>query len=608
MGVIVVTAKERIAEIEKQLSLLPMGKLTYKTIKGKEQPYLQRSENGKTVSRYIKVAERETIFQQLEQRDRLLAELKTLKELKKQPQQSAPVFSSYHTNVITGDNLRALILPVQELRKRDCYKRVHRYMTHDYAGKVCLLYGLRRTGKTTLLLQAIHELTDEQFSKAVYIKANTDNTMADLNQDLKQLREQGYRYIFIDEVTLIEDFIDSAALLSDIYAAMGMKVVLSGTDSLGFWFTLRGELYDRAVTIHTTFIPFREFSRVLHIHDIDEYIRYGGTLKAGETAFDDDDANEPDASFRDDESTRRYIDTAICQNIQHSLRCCRDGAYFRHLQSLYDAGELTGAINRIIESMNHQFLLRILTRKFKSHDLGSAAEVLRKQTDPDKRSDLLDTIDRAAVSERLMEILQIKNAENLKVGLTQTHADEIKQYLMALDLVVDCPRETVIADASDLDYVLFTQPGMRYCQAQALLHVLMKDAVFAAASEREKKLVGNRILEEVRGRMMEDIVLLETARTLPKGKRAFKLTMSASEFDMVIYDEEQDTCELYEIKHSAEIVDHQYHVLADENECALVEKKYGTIIKKCVLYRGKPQKLENGIVYENVERYLKLLK
>ena len=538
--VIALTTQERITEIEKQLLLLPAGTLTYKTIKGNEQPYLQWSERGKTISRYIKIAEREHIFQQLELREKLLDELKHLKERPQQQvlTQSVPV---YRTNVITGYDLKELILPARKLRKRDCFKRLNKYMTGDFAGKVCLLYGLRRTGKTTLLLQAINELTDDQFAKAVYIKATTDNTMADLNQDLKLLRENGYRYIFIDEVTLIEDFIDSAALLSDIYAAMGMKVVLSGTDSLGFWFTLRGELYDRAVTIHTTFIPFREFSRLLHINDIDEYIRYGGMLKVGELAFNDDDANEPDASFRDDESTRRYIDTAICQNIQHSLKCCRDGTYFRHLQSLYDKGELTGAINRIIESMNHQFLLHILTRPFKSHDLGSAAEVLRKQSDPDKQSTLLDTIDHKGITNSLMDILKIKNAENMQIGLTQTHADEIKQYLTALDLVVDCPRETIASGADELEYVLFTQPGMRYCQAQALLHVLMKNTAFTSASEREKKMVGDRILEEVRGRMMEDIVLLETSRSLPKGKRAFKLTMSASEFDMVIYDDEQDT-------------------------------------------------------------------
>ena len=46
----------------------------------------------------------------------------------------------------------------------------------------------------------------------------------------------GYKYVFIDEVTLIEDFIEGAALFSDIFAACGMKIVLSGTDSLGFFF------------------------------------------------------------------------------------------------------------------------------------------------------------------------------------------------------------------------------------------------------------------------------------------------------------------------------------------------------------------------------------
>ena len=61
---------------------------------------------------------------------------------------------------------------------------------------------------------------------------------------------------------------------------------------------------------------------MLGIDSIDEYIRYGGTLRAGELDFDDEDIKVEDASFRDDESTRRYIDTAICKNILHSLSCC----------------------------------------------------------------------------------------------------------------------------------------------------------------------------------------------------------------------------------------------------------------------------------------------
>ena len=593
--------KVRIREIEERLSVLPAGKLTYKMIKGKKQPYLQWSENGKEITRYVKVAEREETLRQIELRDKLSAELLELK--KKYPEEKTAAM--YHTNVVYGNSLREFAAPASELKKRDIFGKLWKYLSGNYPGKVCLLYGLRRTGKTTLIMQAVNELSDEEFSKAVYIKANHSVTMADLNRDLQALYEAGIKYVFLDEVTLIPDFIDSASLFSDIYAAMGMKIILSGTDSLGFWFTLGNELYDRAFALHTTYIPFREFSRLLGIDDIDEYIRYGGTLKAGETAFDDADAMEEDASFRDDESTRRYIDTAICRNIQHSLNCCKEGRYFRHLQSLYDADELTGAINRIIESMNHQFLLRIFLSPFKSHDLGSAAEVLRKQPDPEKRSTVLDDIDKETVTKRLMELLRIKDQENRKIGITEAHVREIREYLKVLDLLVDCPRETYLTDEDPMEYVLFTQSGMRFCQAQALVHVLMKDEVFSGRSEREINLVRNRILEEVSGRMLEDIVLLETVRTLPKAKRAFKLTMDRSEFDMAVYDSETDTCELYEIKHSRKVVENQYHVLSDAEECARVEKKYGRIVRKCVLYRGETMQLENGIEYRNAEEYLR---
>ena len=40
----------------------------------------------------------------------------------------------------------------------------------------------------------------------------------------------------------------------------------------------------------------------------------------------------------------------------------------------------------------------------------------------------------------------------------------------------------------------------------------MKDEQFSALSEYDKTQITGRILEEVRGRMMEDIVLLETMR------------------------------------------------------------------------------------------------
>ena len=595
---------DRIEELESLIAKLPQGNITYKTIHGKKQPYLQWTEKGKTKSKYIKISERETVIEQVSLRRALQEELKTLKA--ETASLGLEVTSvSFETNVVIGRDLYAMIKGVRDWEKRDCFEQLQKYVNGSGYGRVCLVYGLRRTGKTTMLLQALNEMSEERFGKAAYIKARSSDTMGAMNRDLKKLQECGYKYIFVDEVTLMPDFIDSAALFSDIYAAMGMKIVLSGTDSLGFWFALRQELYDRAVTIHTTFIPYREHSRLLGINSIDEYIRYGGTLRAGELAFDDDDVNADDASFRDDETTRRYIDTAICENIQHSLNCCKDGSYYRHLQSLRDAGELTNAINRIIEDMTHRFVLRTFTRSFKSHDLGSTAQLMRKETDPMRRSDVLDRINTEDVTNRLMELLDIRNQENLSIGITKAHIAEIKEYLMALDLIVESPVETSV-DAEPLEGILFAQPGMRYCQAQALVHSLRNDPIFAELSEAEKDMVCERILEEVRGRMMEEIVLLETTKAIDKNRRVFKMTFAAAEFDMVIYDK-TNSCECYEIKHSDQIVAQQMQYLTDEECLKATEWRFGPITKRCVIYRGPDTVLDNGIVYSNVENYLKAL-
>lgn len=512
--------------------------------------------------------------------------------------------TEYKTNVVLGDELKAFAEGVKKYEKRDCFCKLLRYLKCESNDRICIIYGLRRTGKTTMLRQAIGELP---INKTAYLKAKVSDTMADMNSDLKLLYKNGFRYVFIDEVTLLQDFIDSAALFSDIFAAQGMKIVLSGTDSLGFWLTLNQELYDRAAMIHTTFIPFHEHCRLLKTNDLDEYIRFGGTLRAGETDFDDKELFSDEISFRDDESTRRYIDTAICRNIQNSLAFYQSGTHFRHLYSLYNAGELTNAINRIIEEMNHSFVADVLNAKFKSNDLGISAKNLRKDKDPEQRTDILDRIDTNEVTSRLMKILDIRDKEKRSVGITDEHTSEIKEYLQALDLIVDFPIETTIPNSSPVLRTLFTQPGMRFCQAQALVYSLMKDKVFSSASEHEKDLAANRILDEVRGRMTEDIVLLETMKHLENWRRVFKLQFARGEFDMVIFDKTENCCEIYEIKHSKEVVPDQYRHLISPEECELAEKRFGEITRRIVLYNGNDVTLDNGIEYRNVSDYLKSL-
>ena len=211
-----------------------------------------------------------------------------------------------------------------------------------------------------------------------------------------------------------------------MFAACGMKIVLSGTDSLGFLFTEDEQLYDRCILLHTTFIPYREFESVLGVHGIDEYIRYGGTMSLGGVHY-----NET-STFASKESTDEYVDTAIARNIQHSLRCYQYEGHFRHLRDLYEKGELTSAINQVVEDINHRFTLEVLAQDWKSHDLGISASNLRR--DRKKPTDILDRIDLALVTDSLRKLLEIRNRAEQTVALDDVHAAEIKEYLDLLDL------------------------------------------------------------------------------------------------------------------------------------------------------------------------------
>ena len=600
-----------INELEDQIAKLPIGYIIEKVLNEKTYYYQQWRENGKSKSRCISEEEANTLRPQIEERKKLQKELKALKKTMpatvSETDEKEIIEPDFKMAALFGEPLLNMANSAAKYERRDCFSKIQNFLKTPAADKVCLVFGLRRTGKTTLLKQLVLAMNEEEQKSCIYIKATTENTIEELNADLKLANKLKYKYVFIDEITLIEKFIDNAALLSDVYAVQGMKIVLSGTDSLGFWFAQNEELYDRAVTIHTTFVPFREYSRLLKIDDIDEYIRYGGTLKAGETDFEDSDANAFDASFRNDESTRRYIDTAIAQNIQHSLKCYDRGNHFRNLIDLYKKDELTNAINRIIEDMNQAFTVDVITRDFKSSDLGSAKDLLRREKDETKRTDFLDIFDATEVTKKLMEILKIRNKERQTIEIEDVHIQKITEYLKALDLLEIVYTENIPISNKKQERIIFTQSGMRFCQAQVLVYSLMQDEVFGSLTGELRDIITEKILEDVRGRMLEDIVFLETKRAYGLKRNVFKLTFASGEFDMVVQNKTQKQCEIFEIKHSKEPFFAQYRHINDEEKIALTESQFGKVVRKCVIYRGESQILENGVEYKNVEEFLKEL-
>lgn len=590
---------QRIAELEREISELPPGSIAQKKIRNKEYYYHRYTVGGKRNEIYLSFDEVEPLRVQIEKRKTLEKELKELKMSvpRAKPVRKSRVEHEFKTYVRTGDQLRNFAVPVKKYNTRECFGTLCDFVFGEQQDKVFILYGLRRTGKTTMIRQAILKMTDEQKNRTAFIQIGSKDTLSDVNSDLRYLEEQGYTYIFIDEVTLMEDFIEGAALFSDIYASSGMKIVLSGTDSLGFVFTEYEQLYDRCIMLHTTFISYREFENVLGIKGIDEFIRYGGTMSMGGINY-----NEK-SSFATKKSADEYIDSAIARNIQHSLKYYQDGGHFRKLYELYSKGELTSAINRVVEDLNHRFTKEVLTRTFKSSTLSNAASnLLRDRKNP---IDLMDNIDRDFVISSIKTMLDILEKEEQTVEVDDDHAYEIKEYLSLLDLLIEIDQLHFpnVSDAGKKTVI--TQPGLRYAQTESLINSLLLDEKFNLLSIVERNRVLERVMSTIKGRMMEDIVLLETKLANPD-KQVFQLQFAVGEFDMVIHDPKALTCEIFEIKYSEKVVPEQFRHLVNSEKCDETEHRFGTITNKTVIYRGE-KTVSDGINYLNVEEYLKSL-
>lgn len=569
---------ERIAEIEREIAVLPAGGVSKKNVHGKVYYYHRITQNGKRMEKYVKAEDVDELKSNIEKRKKLEKELKKLKQY--MPKEKNLDFK---TKVIVGNRLKSLVSITRNYKKRECIQILRDYIFKDIDDKVFILYGLRRTGKTTLIRQIILELSESDFNKAAFIQVTSKDSLSDIDEDLRLLEKNGYKYVFLDEMTLMEDFIECSALFSDIYASSGMKIVLSGTDSLGFAFSKEEQLYDRCIMLHTTFIPYREFENVLGIYGIDEYIRYGGTMSLGGINYN---ASTPFSNIKD---TEEYINTSIAKNIQHSLKMYQYGGHFRQLLDLYEKGELTNVINRVVEDMNHRFTKSVVERITANNLLG----------------DRVDSLNLDKVTLGIKNMLDILNKEEQSVDISDVHMTQIKEYLAILDLIKEIDLEYLLEVNQKSKIIVVTQPGLRYAQAEAIVENLLLDEKFQELDIQKRTRILERLLSEIRGKMMEDIVLLET-KLAKKDKHVFKLQFPIGEFDMVVQDPKTLSCEIYEIKYSKERACEQYRHINDEEKCAMTTHRYGNITGRYVIYRGENTEMDT-IQYLNVEDYLKSL-
>lgn len=120
-----------------------------------------------------------------------------------------------------------------------------------------ILFGLRRTGKTTILVQLMQE-----FDNSIYITCR-DTYISSLNrlefvELIEELYEQGKRYVFLDEVQILSFWSEMIVELYDSFP--DLRIVTTGSSSLNLESRETGLDRTRKINIHT--LSFGEYLKL----------------------------------------------------------------------------------------------------------------------------------------------------------------------------------------------------------------------------------------------------------------------------------------------------------------------------------------------------------
>lgn len=391
--------------LRQELDQLPRGYISRKVIKGKIYFYHQWSENGKKKSKYLNP-------QQAADLETQIARRRVLEQTLRAAPGPAPKPSGMF--YLTGEALRDAVRGVAGMKRRACLEQLEAYLFSPEYDRICVLFGLRGTGKSTLMRQALYRMRPQYFQQAVYIYVRQQDTSQALQWEMNRLFRKGYRYFFLDEITRIDDFFENVPVLFDPLIAAGVKIVLTGGDSLCFTLAQGSGLYDRMLLIHTTFLSYREHCRVLEEIPLEQYLHRGGFLRSDSPALL--------------EGAKDYVDAALCRNISDSLERYEDGIHLRLLEQLHQADALDWAIRRSLE----RFCL--------------------EQVPP---------------SQEFLEFMSLRELEDWSGGLNKGQLAQIKEYLKALDVIA--PRNVEFIGRPKEESLCFTQPGLLWSLACSLL-------------------------------------------------------------------------------------------------------------------------------------------
>ncbi len=500
-------------------------------------------------------------------------------------------------------------IAIDNKEKRDAYDKLLDFINSKrcYEGTVCVLYGLRGTGKKTVMKQIIADNADKL--SFVWIETTNKDTMDDVYNALDEAVHNKINCVFIDEITNVPNFIDDSALLADIYAKEGIRIILAGTDSLGFTFAENSPLYGRTENICTTYIPFEEYLRVFGAKDINDYIRL---MKAGFT--------KEEHIVYDYQSARRYIDDVVAGNIYRSLQ--RLAKYDNH-DALFDVtpAEMSAALD-------------IMIRKYSGElDFALVNEELRKIISPiSEGNQYFDELEETEILRNLRNSKfdnsdhdkefaeEINAGERIAHKFTEDMFKSLEIYLICMGFISATREQELIYDENDgwdssplyKEHYL-VQPAIKYYYLKKALECVESNEHYCNLTEDDKRFVMDRLDLKIREDMAAQIVLFETTNALPRDRYfTHKISFAGSspnkprgKYDMLIYDRADNSYHVFAIKNTTDIRTEHYRNLLNEAYKEIVDYKYGKREGAYVLYNGKPFKTTSGASYLNISDFVK---
>jgi hypothetical protein len=387
--------------------------------------------------------------------------------------------------------------------------------------------------------QCAQELLQNGIS-SIYVECDKINSLDELRPVLDKAILDGVRAVFLDEVTAAEDFQYNSSFLPNVYVAQGMRIVTAGADSLNIALARGDELYDRVYAIHTSYIPFAEYNRLIG-KGIDEYIRYGGTLD--------------DTIYRSKSKLQAYRNTAIADNIIHSIEKTEERAWFPPaLTELYSSSELKSIINMVLDRMCRNTILK---------DCGG-------------------------------------DCCNLEIPAE--HLKEIKDYLECIDVFIKIPTYSSYKKLEQTESLeIVSQPGMVYAYYLAELK----------NDEYWKTKISDNYVKEI---ILESDIIANTYRKY-NGENLYVSKLCAGngknsisqmhENYMVVLEKENELVDLFEIKYADKTDEKQISDLTNASFMNYVEENFGMLINSCVIYNGTFSEMFREILYLNAEKYLR---